>query len=53
MTPYRVMYKDVQEKAKQSKIITFLTKCSVSQPAMHCTLFDCQGNFQPGIPTSF
>jgi len=51
MTAYKAMYWDVQKKAKQLKAITFLPKCSVRYLTMHCTLFDCRGYFQPGIPT--
>lgn len=51
MTAYKAMYWNVQKKAKQSKVITFLPKCSVGHLTMHHTVFDCHGYFQPGMPT--
>jgi hypothetical protein len=38
MTAYKAMYWDVQKKANQLKVISFLSKCSVGHPTMHCTL---------------
>jgi hypothetical protein len=40
-------YKDMQKKAKQSKIASFFTKYSVSPSAMYCRLFDHPDIFQP------
>jgi hypothetical protein len=52
MAPYKVVYKDMQKKAKQLNITSFLTKSSVSPYDVHSMSFDHPDNFQPGTQTS-
>jgi len=50
---YKVMYRDMQKKAREFKITTCVTHLSVSCITMNSASFNQPGMFQPGTPMSF
>lgn len=49
--PFKEMCKDMQKKANQLTVTSFLTKSYVSSSAMHSV--NCPDNSHPGTPTPF
>jgi hypothetical protein len=52
MSPYRIVYKDMQKKAMQLKIIPIFKKHLAFLCAVHSMLHDHCDNFQPGTLAS-